>query len=114
MHLSQKMKTALTWTGQILLGVLFLMSGLGNMLGGSQVAARFEQWGYPGEFRYAVAAIELLGAIGLMIGAFGTHLFNSQYSRLVINVAIGLILIGIVVARRRTVASGGASELQAD
>lgn len=37
--------------------------------------------------------------INLTIGAFCTHLFNDQCSRLAINVAIGLIPIGIAVAR---------------
>jgi len=99
------------------LGLLFLLVGIAKLIGGLPVDALFESWGYPGAFRFVVGAVEMLGGVGLMIpmvthraafvligvmtGAFFTHLFNAEFGRLPINVAFALVLFGVARSRRR-------------
>ena len=103
------------WIGQILLGLVFTMVGLAKLTGGPEISSMFENWGYPANFRYVVGAFEFLfglglfipktakyaamGLIGVMTGAFFTHLFNAEFERLLINIGFASILGGIAYAR---------------
>ena len=89
-----KAKNIVGWVLQILLGVLFALSGAQKLMGEAEVAANFERWGYPDWFLMLTGVLELLGAIGLlipmtaglaasglvllMLGAAWTHLSNNE------------------------------------
>lgn len=62
-----KARNIVGWVLQILLGGLFLMSGVGKLMGEAEVAANFERWGYPAWFLMVTGVLELLGALGLFI-----------------------------------------------
>ena len=62
-----KAKKIVGWVLQILLGVLFLLSGVQKLMGEAEVAANFERWGYPDWFLMVTGVLELLGGIGLLI-----------------------------------------------
>ena len=99
------------WSGQILFGTVFTMVGLSKITGGPEISTMFENWGYPASFRYVVGTAEFifglglflpktakyaaLGLIGVMTGAFFTHLFNAEYTRLITNIAFASILAGV-------------------
>ena len=87
-------KTILLWVLQVLLAALFLMSSILKLTSHPVAVEMFENYGYPDNFYLLVGAIELLGAICLlipkvagygasaliviMIGAFLTHLLNDE------------------------------------
>ena len=93
-----KTKTILSWTLRILFGILFLLAGLPKLLGDAGTLARFGDWGYPARFAHVVGLMEISGALALfiprfarygalligivMIGAFITHIFAQEWSRL--------------------------------
>ena len=117
MELSQKVKTTVTWVGQVLMGLIFILAGIGKLTGGVPVETRFMEWGYPGDFRFVVGTVEFLCGIalfiprtaryaafiliGVMIGAFFTHVINAEYGRLIINVAYASVLFGVSYSRGR-------------
>ena len=110
-------RTGLMWTGQILMGVLFILVGFSKITGGIVIAEQFESWGYPADFRFVVGAVEFLcgiglliprtaryaayGLIGVMTGAFLTHVLNAEYPRLMINTGIAGALFLIAHARHQ-------------
>jgi putative oxidoreductase len=91
---------AAVWAGTLLLAVAFGFAGVSKLRGPSAArwADRFAHWGYPANARYVVGALEILGAVGvliprcrrpaaallvaLMIGAFGTHAAHAELPRL--------------------------------
>jgi len=91
------------WTLSIIFGLLFILAGQPKLFGVSGVLEMFENWGYPARFAHVVGLLEISGGIGLMIprvsrhaaklllvvmlGAFVTHIFASEWMRL-INVAV--------------------------
>jgi len=111
-----KAKQIALWVLQILLALMFLGVGAGKFLHGAQWMEKFRQWGYPENFYLIIAAIEILGAIGLlipkligyaagmlavvMIGAFATHLLHSEFRNLV-PTGLFTVLLAIVAYQRR-------------
>ncbi len=89
-----KAKNIVGWVLQILLGVFFLISGVPKLMGEANAVAAFENWGFPGWFLMLTGALEVLGAIGLlipmtagwaasglvllMLGAAWTHISNNE------------------------------------
>jgi len=91
----------------IFLAVAFVAVGASKLGGGSAVrwTERFEQWGYPANAQYIVAALEILGGIGvliprwrrgaslilgvLMLGALCTHLMSGEFSRIIPPLVLG-------------------------
>ena len=89
------------WVNAILLALLFVLVGWSKVQGPSANvwAVRFSHWGYPPVARYAVAGIEIVGGLGLllprsralaasaivlvMVGAFLTHLWHGEWVRLI-------------------------------
>ncbi len=78
-----------------LLALVFLLSGAAKLAGMEFEIQAFQRWGYPLWFMYLSGAIEVAGAIGLllprisafvamglavfMIGAVGTHLVHNEW-----------------------------------
>ncbi|WP_054024600.1 DoxX family protein [Bacillus sp. FJAT-28004] len=53
---------------QGLLGLMFLMAGLGKISGAKMHVDGFKQWGLPQWFRVVTGVVELVAAIALVIG----------------------------------------------
>lgn len=63
--------TILSTIARVVLGILFLAHGIDKLhMGLSNVEAWFDSIGIPGVFAYAVAIIELVGGIMLIMGIF--------------------------------------------
>ena len=55
---------------QVLLIVAFLGAGGQKLAGTEQMVSEFERYGYPGWFMYFTGAVEVTGALGLILGFF--------------------------------------------
>jgi putative oxidoreductase len=53
---------------EALLGLLFLMSGVGKMIGPKMIVENFKKWRLPQWFRGVTGLVELVGAIAMIIG----------------------------------------------
>ncbi len=109
-------KTILLWVLQVLLAALFLMSCMTKLTSHPGAVAMFENYGYPDNFYLLVGAIELLGAICLlipkvagygasaliviMIGASLTHLVNDEVPQVLFTGTL-MILLAVVGWVRR-------------
>jgi putative oxidoreductase len=87
-----KVYLVLSWVFAALLGILFLLAGVGKLTG--QATEAFANWGYPSWFATFIGAAEAAGGIGLLIpqltrfaiigltlvmfGAAYTHLANGE------------------------------------
>ena len=60
-----KIRRIAVWVVSVLLTVVFLMAGAMRLLG--KTAGMFEHWGYPAWFSYAIGAVEVLRAAGVLI-----------------------------------------------
>jgi putative oxidoreductase len=112
-----KTKSIIVWVVQILLVIPFLMTGIPKLVSASGWVTRFRAYGYPEHFYLVIGAIEVLGAIGLliprvaapaaislitvMIGAACTHLLHSEGRRVLVNLFLMLLLIVVAYARWR-------------
>ncbi len=116
MSMSPKTRSILSWSLQIIFGLLFVIASLPKLTGTPGVLEMFENWGYPGRFAHVVGALEFAGGVGLliprvaryaaagllvvMVGAFFTHLFAAEYMRF-INVGVfSMALLGVRQLRR--------------
>ena len=62
---STKAKTVSSWILVVLLAAAFLLSALGKLTGAA--TEMFAGWGYAAWFATLIGALELLGAIGLLV-----------------------------------------------
>ncbi|MEI7027931.1 DoxX family protein [Paenibacillus sp. y28] len=77
---------------QVLVGIGFLLSGFMKLSGDpTQVAAFNEIYGYGTGFMYVVGAIELISAVGLLLGVWKQKLIP------VFSVALVIVMAGAVV-----------------
>jgi len=60
--------TILAWVLEGLLGLMFIMAGLGKITGSKMHVEGFNKWGYPQWFRVVTGVIELGAAILLIVG----------------------------------------------
>ena len=111
-----KVKNRVAWTAQILLAVLYVLAASGKLISRPEWISRFRNWGFPDRFYLLIGALEILGAIGLliprlagyaacgliilMIGAAATHLVNGEGLQ-VLRPVVFLLLLAIVVYMRR-------------
>ncbi|MDB5083212.1 MAG: hypothetical protein JWN30_98 [Bacilli bacterium] len=58
---------------QIILGLLFLMAGVMKFAAKQQVEA-FQKYGYPQWFRIVTGVVEVIGAVGLIVGIWNPML----------------------------------------
>lgn len=89
-----------------LLFLIFAASGFAKLIALPFEVSAFERWGYALWFMYLVGALEVLGAIGLlvhrvsvlasfclsllMLGAISTHVMHQEWPMLVVALAITL------------------------
>ncbi len=101
-------KVAGVWTLTVILAAFFLLAG-GSKLGGApKQVDNFAHWGYAAWFLYVVGAVEVAGAVGLlvphvavfsvlllgvmMLGAALTHLVHHE----MMAVPVPLVIIGLL------------------
>lgn len=105
-------KTIGLWALQILLAVMFFMVGLSKFSDGGWIE-RFTNWGYPDNVVYIIGALEVLGALGvliprlaayaagglilIMIGAVLTHLVHGEAPWPLLHIA----LLSLILYARR-------------
>jgi putative oxidoreductase len=53
---------------EALLGLTFLMGGVGKLQGPKSVVENFKKWGLPQWFRVVTGLVELVGAIAMILG----------------------------------------------
>ena len=101
------------------LAVIFLLSGGAKLAGLDFEVRAFERWGYPPAFMYLTGALEVAGAIGLlipplsalagaclallMIGAVGTHIAFAEWPMMFVAGAILLAAAARAWAGRREI-----------
>lgn len=108
--MNSKVKRIAIWICASLLALQFLGAGIGKLRVSS--LERWHYWGYSDEFMHLIGALEILGAIGvlipklrkwaafgligIMLGATYTHLTHDEISRL-LHVAIVTLVAGLVI-----------------
>jgi len=105
----KNLRFAALWVNAIFLACLFVLVGWSKVEGPSAIqwAARFSHWGYAPVTRYVVAAIEIIGGVGLllprvrtlaagaiilvMVGAFFTHIWHGEWLRMIPTCILGAL-----------------------
>ena len=107
----KKTELIIGWILRILLGLGFLLGGVGKLSNGPGVIAQFEHWGYPQGFHFIVGGIEIifflllmipktlkltLGAIAVfLIGASLTHVFRDSLIQLIRPLVFYILTFGV-------------------
>lgn len=107
-------KNITLWVIQTLVAMFYAMQGV-KLTGGAEVVANFRRWGFPDKFYLLIGALELLGAIGLlipraaaysasglivlMLGAAVTHITHGEVMMLPMPIVPMLVLAAIVYTR---------------
>ena len=107
------LRTILTWSAAVLLGVLFVLVGFSKIAGpsGAGWAVRLSRWGYPAASRFAIGGVEILAGLGLLVpplrrwaaiavlvvmsGALATHLLHAEFVRVLPPLLLGGLAFGL-------------------
>lgn len=108
--MNEKTKNTLLTTGIIVLVLIFLMFGVGKFMDPAKWIDKFSAWGIPAWFVPVSGALEIAGAIGLlipvlralaglglalfMVGAVATHVVHAEIGMIFV---AGAILVGSAV-----------------
>ena len=111
--MSEKTRSILLIVGGLVLAAIYVTFGAGKFIDPATWNAKFENWGLPLWFVPVSGALELAGAIGLlipvvrgvaglalalfMVGAVGTHVLHAEFVMIFV---AGAILIGSAVIGR--------------
>ena len=106
------------WIVSVLLAALYFFVGGMKLAGGQALADQFVRYGYPGWFMYVVGAMEVTGAVLLlipraalygaivlsvvMIGAMGTHLTHQEAPNAIAPLVLFGLLVFVAATRRQT------------
>lgn len=117
-RITSRFRNVLLWILQVSAGGMFLMSGLMKLTGAEEMVALFDAIGIGQWFRYATGAVQIVGAIlllvpslsgvgavvlaAVMVGAILTHLFVIGGSFLVPVVLLTVLAIVAYGRRERT------------
>lgn len=82
--MARKIKTNAAKYLPYFLAVMFAMVGGMKLMGPAEMVENFARWGYPAWFIYAVGALEMAGAISLVMGR----------TRFLASVGLTLVLLG--------------------
>ena len=115
-----RIKGVISWIVQILLATFYVLAASGKLMSRPQVIEMFRNWGFPDKFYLVIGALELVGAIGLlipriagyaaaglillMIGAALTNLIHGDGLQ-VLRPLIFMVFLALVVYLRRPWAS---------
>jgi putative oxidoreductase len=80
---------------EILLGLLFIMSGFSKVAGVKMQVDSFTKLGYPQWFRVLIGLLQIIGAAGFIIGIW------TQSIGAWAGIGIGIIMLGAVVTHIR-------------
>ncbi len=108
-------KNITIWVIQAALALFYAVQGLMKLAGGDEVVVNFTRWGFPNKFYLLIGALELLGAIGLvvprssayaamgliavMLGAAVTHITHGEIMMLPMPL-VPMLLLGVVAYAR--------------
>ena len=111
-----RVATIALWVASVAVALLLLAAGLPKVLGQGGWGARFANWGYPSGFVGLIGAVEVAGAVMLlvpkvavlgaailgvvMLGAAGTHLVHGETPRIAMP-ALLCVLLALIAWRRR-------------
>jgi uncharacterized membrane protein len=92
--MNTKTKNIIGWILAVILALAFLGAGGTKLSAQAEMVQNFEKWGLPTMAMYLIGVAEILGAIGmlipktrflavlglmgLMLGAIGTHILNGE------------------------------------
>lgn len=98
------------------LALVFLFAGITKLIGMQMHVEHFAKWGYPDWFRLVVGAVEVIGAVLLlvpraafyaasvlavqMLGAAYTHLVNDEAANVPVPLVLFALLAFVAYARR--------------
>ena len=115
----KRMWNKFAWGLSIVLGLFFVAQGVSKLVGETAVhwASRFERWGYPNRFQWAVGVVEICSAVALfaphtrrlaavsltivMAGATMTHVMHGETSRVIAPLILGGMLLLLLRRPRR-------------
>ena len=116
------------WVLQILTSLPFFAASVTKLLSTPGWVTRFRVYGYPEHFYLFIGAVELLGAVGLLIprtspyaagglivvmmGAATTHLLHSEAPRVIVNAILILLLAAVAYSRKPQFAAREADTLK--
>ena len=70
---SSRARTIASWILAVLLGALFVLNGVGKVLGSAGWIQRFANWGYPAWFLYLIAALEFAGGVMMLVPRLASY-----------------------------------------
>lgn len=95
----------------IVIAVIFLLSGGAKLAGLEFEIVAFERWGYPLWFMYLTGFLEVLGGVGLlvkrisalasgclamlMVGAISTHVLHTEWAMM----GVATVIMGLAATR---------------
>jgi uncharacterized membrane protein YphA (DoxX/SURF4 family) len=113
-----KGRSITVWIISVLLATVYFFVGGMKLSGGQMMVDEFVRYGYPGWFMYVVGAMEVSGAILLliprtamygamvlsvvMIGAIGTHLTHQEAPNAIGPLVLFALLLFVAASRRQT------------
>ena len=114
--LSPRARTTIAWGCALVLGAVFLVQGGTKLFGAQFERDAFARWHYAAWFMYVAGAIEVLGAVvvlvpqtrpkgavlltAMMLGAMGTHLYWKEFLSVFLPLALLVIAVTIIVLER--------------
>ena len=115
--MSERTQNIIAWIGSIVVAALVGLPGFTKFAMAADWVERFEGWGLPGSMVMIVGAMELGGAILLlipkfakwggvvvamtMLGAAGTHLLNAEGARVPYTLVLAFTALGVAIFRHR-------------
>ena len=95
-----RVKGVILWVVQIVLSTLYVLAASGKLMSRPQWIEMFRHWGFPDKFYLVIGALELVGAIGLLIPRMAAY------------AAAGLILLMIGAALTNLIHGDGLQVLR--
>jgi putative oxidoreductase len=115
--MSKRTQNIIAWIGSIVVAAMVGLPGFDKLASSANWVEQFEGWGLPGSMVMIVGAMELGGAILLlipkfakwggvavamaMLGASGTHLLNAEAARAPFSLVLAAITLGVAFSRHR-------------
>ena len=84
---------------QIILGVVFLVAGIGKLTSARVYVNAFRRWRLPQSFRLVVGSLEVLASVLLFAGMF-SELFLTFGALILVGISVGGILVHLSVKDR--------------
>jgi putative oxidoreductase len=76
-------KTIASWIGRLVIGAMFLITGLGKLTGAKDAVATFTTLGVEPWARYITGVLELAAAAMVLIPQLGRHVLGAQLAAVI-------------------------------